>query len=190
MSKKVIIFNGPPNSGKDALGAKLAQLLDAPILRFKDGLYKETAHYLGESPMNFIAIASDRVAKEKNFRWTNGEVMTPREALIHVSEEVIKPERGADYLGKLLANRLVDGWNVVTDGGFEEEAAAVAKAADELHIVGLYCDGCSFEGDSRRYLPLWMEGVDSVIRFDNNKHLGLVNSTARLINCLLKYDII
>ena len=153
---KTIVMNAPPNSGKDFLGEKLAEFLEGNVLRFKDDLYRETADWIGMDVDRFIDFATCRSTKEEHLLINpddrGGDNISPREALIHVSENIIKPQKGKTYFGEQLAKRLTDGWNIITDGGFEEEFVPVAEASDQVSVVRMTADGCTFEGDSRGYL--------------------------------------
>jgi hypothetical protein len=81
---------------------------------------------------------------------------SPRQALIYVSEEVVKPAFGQDYFGRYAAQRLTPGaLHIFSDGGFIKEIQPVIDAVgpENLLLVQLHRDGFSFEGDSRRYIP-------------------------------------
>lgn len=64
MTTKVIILNGPPNSGKDAIANKIMQLREGAVhKRFKDVLYVHTAE-LFKVDLDWLKYASDdRVTK-------------------------------------------------------------------------------------------------------------------------------
>ncbi len=87
---------------------------------------------------------------------------TYREAMIHTSEVVVKPNFGQDYLGKLAAKNLQPGVNIFSDGGFGPEVDALAEVVGygNITIVRLHRDGCDFSKDSRRYLN--MPGVNTI----------------------------
>jgi hypothetical protein len=88
--------------------------------------------------------------------------MSPRQALIHTSEVVIKPNYGASYFGKFAAKTLVqNACNIFSDGGFLEETVPIVDAvgASNVCVISISRPGCSFSGDSRTYLPE-IAGVD------------------------------
>lgn len=147
--KKVIIFNGPPSSGKDTFGQEIAREFKGSHQQFKDALFIATEEHYGLEP-GFIVNNYDK--KEDKFDELDG--MTIREALIHVSENVIKPRYGLDYFGKKSAKRLSEGLNVFTDGGFEEELNPIIDSVglENVLIFRLHRTGCSFKNDSRNYL--------------------------------------
>lgn len=185
---KTIVFNSPPNSGKDFLGEKLAEFLEGNVLRYKDNLYTETAQYMQQPLCRFIELATDRDTKDSNilYDYCREVYVTPREALMHVSENIIKPNKGKGYFGGQLVKQLTDGWNIITDGGFEEEFAPVAEASDRLYVIQLSADKCSFEGDSRDYFTYeFLKSFDNVelIKYFNQKD-GKLTATIDLIRCL------
>lgn len=157
MNTKVVILNGPPNCGKDTLadlmyheytGAKVARRA------MKDGLYDLTADLFLVDREWFRIVCADRARKEAPMKRLGGR--SPREALIYVSEQVVKPAFGHDYFGRYAAENLEQGaLNIFSDGGFVEEAIPVLNVvgADNVLLVQIYREGCSFDGDSRNYLP-------------------------------------
>jgi hypothetical protein len=155
--KTVIIFNAPPNSGKDACCEYLAKQYNAHHTYFKKALYDVAAKTSG-LPLSYIrTVCTDRKYKEfKNaFMMVDREQVTPRQYLIHVSENVVKPLLGKSYFGNKIAEEIVNTPNnliVVSDGGFEEELLPLLNLPDtEVIVVRLYRDGCNFNNDSRKY---------------------------------------
>ena len=157
MNTKVVILNGPPNCGKDTLAdAMWHDYTGAQVERraMKDGLIDLTADLLLVHRGWFRAVCADRDWKEEPMDRLGGR--SPRQALIYVSEEVVKPAFGSDYFGRYAANNLEQGaLNIFSDGGFVEEVIPLLNAVglDNVLLVQLFRNGCSFEGDSRSYLP-------------------------------------
>ena len=152
--KKVIILNGPPNCGKDAIAEYLAGKY--PTVRkksFKERLTALTQMIHNVSP-EWWEENYTRELKEKPSERLLG--LTPREALIKVSETVIKPNYGKDYFGKAAAESLEEGINVFSDGGFTEEIIPLTDevGSDNIMIVRITRPNCSFDGDSRNYLDI------------------------------------
>lgn len=153
--KQVVILNAPPFCGKDTLADLMVELLSAEKLEFKDSLYQAVAEHFNLN-LNYVKyICTSRKYKDNtNSNASQLEFMgrTPREAMIHVSEEIYKPHFGVDYFGVQAAKKLVDGVNAFSDGGgWWEELLPVVKAADEVIICRLYREGYTFDGDSRSY---------------------------------------
>ena len=161
--KTCIILNGPPNSGKDTIADIMVAECGYTKHQMKDTLYAETAAYFQCSPEAFIKVAMDRNDKERPFSMLNG--LTPREALIHVSETVIKPTYGKGYFGRAQAQVCFDRNSqkaVFSDGGFKEEVVPLLGIFETVVIFHLHKEGASFEGDSRAYVT----GFPTTFRLD------------------------
>lgn len=157
--KQIIILNGPPGCGKDTIAEKLGY----PTAMFKEQLYKSTAEYFELKLHLAMEYFTDRELKEKNSILFEG--YSPRGALIHVSEDIIKPKYGKGFFGRQLANkalRILETADtvIVTDGGFIEEVEEVCDQIDrtgsnvKVKIVQITRPDCSFEGDSRNYIEV------------------------------------
>ena len=148
-----IIFNGPPGSGKDEACLFLKNNYGFKQLQMKDQLFIDTAHHFGVDLDWFMADYSNREEKELPRDELDG--LSKRQALIHVSENVIKPKFGKDYYGRKTAEKIdqVSSY-CISDGGFLEEITPVINIVgrDNICIVQLYRAGCSFSSDSRNYI--------------------------------------
>lgn len=169
-----VILNGPPHSGKDTL-AELLSVFGFKQMAMKTQLYIDTAKYFGIQLEKLIIAASDRELKEHPWQRLKlgNMVLSPRDALIHVSEKCIKPTQGDDYFGKAAARACTEAGAplvVFSDGGFASEIKPLEEVFREVVIFHLHRAGCSFAGDSRSYL----EG------FDNTHELYLVNGQPHL----------
>ncbi|AWN08625.1 putative deoxynucleoside monophosphate kinase [Erwinia phage Faunus] len=165
----MVVLNGPPGCGKDTIANEIVSQERIDNLgwprfvkhQFKDALYEHTAEHFQVDLDKFIHFASDRELKDSRTLAGLGE-RTPRQALIHVSEEVYKPRYGNDYFGKVEASRVSEHKgnlggiiNVIyPDGGFESEIPPVESEFDACLIIRLHRDGFDFKGDSRNYINL------------------------------------
>lgn len=158
--KRVIILNAPPGSGKDELTKILCRILDAKHHEFKKALYVEAFTYYGIEGSDYTCFIDRDLKEAPDPRFG---MISPRQGLIHVSEDVIKPKHGKDYFAIRAAMELTNGWNVFSDGGFNEETTCIADyiGPENLHIVQFSREGYSFEGDSRSYVDT-PEGVNSI----------------------------
>ena len=97
--------------------------------------------------------------------------ISQRQLLIKISEEWMKPLFGQDVFGKALVQNIQTAFSFnpfntfyVGDGGFTRELPPVFDyfGKENVMLVRIYRKGRSFEGDSRKYLPmeLFDVGVD------------------------------
>lgn len=174
MIKRVLILNGPPQSGKDHL-AKVIESSDmfsdgVEVASFKEPLLDMASAILG---LSRYEIAADY----ENLKKT--EViggMTLRQLMIDISENYLKPKFGQDIMGRIEANRVktyvspmmrqralstkkyplaLSGRTLVyPDGGFGQEVTALFEvvAPENIYIIRIHRDGHSFAEDSRSYL--------------------------------------
>lgn len=148
----IILFNGPPGSGKDA-AADYFKDRGFKHLSFKYQLYQETIKYFGVDTKWFMDGYKDREEKERKSAFLNH--MSRREAMIHVSEDIIKPKHGLDYFGKQVANEIdLSKDYCISDGGFIDELLPVINkvGSDNFVLVQLTREGHDYSSDSRRYL--------------------------------------
>lgn len=147
----IILFNGPPGSGKD-LAADFFKKRGFKHLSFKYQLFKETIKYFDVDEHWFMDGYNKREFKEIPSTLLGN--MSRREAMIHVSEKVIKPKRGLDYFGNLVADEIdLSKDYVISDGGFVHELLPVVEkvGTENFSLVQLTREGCDYSSDSRRY---------------------------------------
>lgn len=162
MQHVAVILNGPPGVGKDTLAEMLEEYGFAHCA-FKHQLYADTAIHYELDYTHFVAAATDRKTKEEPYLEYG---MTPRDMLIHVSENVMKPQFGEDYFGKAAAmNCLMQGFTLVvfSDGGFGAEVEQLDEFFNHTIVVRLQREGYSFGGDSRTYLHGFEKTYDLVV---------------------------
>lgn len=162
MGQKIgVILNGPPGCGKDTIANEIVKLGMFVKHQFKDALYEATAKHFGVDLEQFIQYASDRDKKDSH-SLAGLDGLTPRQALIHVSENIYKPRYGSDYFGKVEATRVRElvgrmGGNVAViypDGGFADEISSVRHEYDFVVLIRLHRDGFDFSRDSRNYIHI------------------------------------
>jgi len=147
----IVIFNGPPGSGKDEAAAffKRRGMIH---LSFKHYLFRETIKEFDVDTIWFMDGFNNRDLKEVPEEDLRG--MSRRQAMIHTSEEVVKPKHGKSYFGDQVASQVEeDEKYVISDGGFVEEIQPLIDkvGAENMLLVQLVRDGCSYRSDSRRY---------------------------------------
>lgn len=164
---KVIICNSFPQTGKDEFIKYLNRTYGVNHLEFKRKLIELTKmiYSVSDELWNSIYVSGEKDIPRPIF---NGK--TAREALIYISEVVIKPNFGSNYFGLDAASKLVDGINGFSDGGFYDEMVEVTNVtgASNAIIVRIHKEGTARNGDSRREVDI--EGVE-VINVSNNGSL-------------------
>jgi len=153
----ILILNGPPGSGKDAIAEALAAypVLTPEHLEFKTPLHNIAIAMTGLPREDYFAIYSDRSIKEVIHPRLLG--FSPRGLLIHISEVLCKPHFGKDYFGKMAADAVAASPRtsvVFSDGGFPDEVNVLVNrfGKDKVGLIHLYREDCSFIGDSRDYI--------------------------------------
>ena len=150
--RKVVILNGPPGSGKDE-GALACQqrISNCHQKEFKEQLFRLTKTIYGLTDEQWERMYT-RENKEKKYDSLGDK--SPREAMIFVSENVIKPNFGKRYFGDIAAKNLFPGINVFSDGGFKEELDGIYEmiGPENMLIIRLHRKGCNFDNDSRSYI--------------------------------------
>lgn len=157
MNTVVVLLNGPPLCGKDSGADHLVEHYypcGAEKKEFKKKLYDLVMMIYSIPRDKFWRIYNDRALKETPLPEFDG--LSIRQAMIKVSEEVIKPVYGKRYFGIAAARELREGFiNVFSDSGFIEEVEPLAEKVgkENILLIRVYRNGCEFKGDSRNYLP-------------------------------------
>jgi len=170
----IILFNGPPSAGKDCAADYFKHVKGWKHLSFKYQLYKETCKYFDCRYDWFMDRYDDRSVKEVPH--IDLGHMSCREAMIYVSEKVIKPRRGLDYFGKQVADEIDLNKNyAISDGGFVDELIPVINKVGSKNfiLVQLTREGCDYSSDSRRYFDgnVVQEHIIGHITEINNKYV-------------------
>ena len=167
----VIMFNGPPRSGKDsACEIIMEHFPEVHYAYFKEVLYRESAKILGLDFNFWAKVCQNGDLKDLPMLTMSagetGALMTPRDILIYLAEKVLKPKHGKDFIARKTACTIVDlikqqheqsneaAVIVVPDLGFDYEIDTVRKMIPDAHVisVAVYRPGFTFEGDSRNYV--------------------------------------
>lgn len=190
----IIILNGPPFSGKDTLGNRLLDNIKNSIhVRFKDVLYAFACEQYKLPLHTVIEVCNDVSNKDKPSPLFNG--LSPRDALIDISENQIKPKYGAGGVAEILCDMLEvteeidqDTTLIFTDGGFEVEVEVLMRrlkvAREDLIVIRLVKDGCTYEGDSRSYFENY--DVEITNNFDES-NFGRPNFGRNMLKQFRKY---
>lgn len=153
--KKLLLFNGPPKSGKD-FGAEYV------VSKFKDSILHKFAKILKEKThalYGFHWRGHAYYEDCKNDPHPDFLGLSPRQAYINVSETYFKPVHGDKVFGELLVKDLETlDWQlaVISDSGFKGEAEVLIEqyGADNITLIRVHREGCDFSNDSRSYIEL------------------------------------
>ena len=163
----LVLLSGPPRAGKNRAGNCLKDWLGGDHIALSNQLKRMTHEYYGlyhrTRPLHFEDM------KDLPHPYFGG--LTPREAYIKFSEEVMKPRFGKGYLGevggrRVARNRAEGKVTIISGVGFSEEVAPLIEAAgvgNVLHIRVNPAGESSCRGkDSRKILNLTPQDVDMV----------------------------
>lgn len=160
---KIVLLNAPPRAGKNTSASLLqAAFPNCGVIGFSHHL-KRMVHgiYMGHRGWLLDPDHYDAVKEIPN---PNFDGLTPRQAYVHYSENVIKPLHGDEWFGEKFCQTVNDtkyDMIAVPDSGFRKEAERAVRefGADNMLLIHLYKAGCSYAGDSRGYINLDDLGV-------------------------------
>lgn len=195
---KIILFNGPPSSGKDTMATMIQGMLKekSRVVKFAAPLKTVVLHlFCGGNSKLFHDL--DTNAEEKNkgrddlfFTKVDGTVVSCRQAQIDVSESYLKPLYGQNIFGRILASTIdADPETevfLVSDSGFRPEAEELVRQFGEQNILlfRLHREGFDYSGDSRNYIDL--DDID-VKTIDINNITGDVNAALTKVHAEIQH---
>lgn len=181
---KAILFNGPPGCGKDTVVDHLGNtFLEVEARKFATHVKGGTHAILGLFDTLGRPAAHNAFEDCKNEPRDEFNGMSPRQAYIWFSEEVMKPKFGKGVFGQIEARKLnceAPDLYAFSDSGFAEEAREVVKVLgpDRVFLVNIFRDGHTFEGDSRGYIHARDIGIPRLNQWQINNYLGLAELRA------------
>lgn len=188
----VIVLNAPMKSGKDYLadllvGIMAARGIPAAHREVKEMLFSIAIKAAGITPQLWAAIY-DRHYKEEPcpYLMIDGKHVSPREWMIHCSEDLIKPVFGNHAFGDAAVNALRkdypegEGVIIYSDGGFIEEVERLSEYAystgGDFMLVRVHREGYGWGIDSRSYLNLALNSV-------RGYEMDIDNKEGRALEC-------
>ncbi len=169
---KFLFLNAPPRAGKDLTASTLAEISSRfhPV-KFAEPLYNSIPVMFGIPMDHWDYLYQNH--KEDPRQELRG--MTPRKAMIWLSEDVMKPKFGNDVFGHSLMNKVrglmrtvpSDTIFVASDSGFLSEAVPVLYhfGTDNCMKLNINRPGCTYDGDSRSY---WSSAGLHEVHIDND----------------------
>lgn len=189
---RVVLLNGPAGCGKgyavDYLKTKIKGL---QVRSCKEHLHKLTQMFFNIPEDQYFYIYNNRKLKEKKLphftvtlepdwrellagphgievditaRQTGKVLLSCREAMIYVSEIVVKPRLGVEYFGKVRASGVKEGEIMIDDSSAafmvngnlqcDEVPPLLSRVGGgNVLLLRIHRNGLGFTGDSRRYIP-------------------------------------
>lgn len=187
--KTVVLFNGPPRSGKDTYAKELNKLLPNSIhVHFAEILKNSTHRAFG-----LLDIPYDYFEDRKDICVDELYNAKPRDCYIHLSEKVFKPLCGQDYFVKRMYNDIIKQTTkdiiLISDCGFNIEAQYLSNCDD---IKCFYCilerEGHDFHNDSREYIDIncIKKGRDVFYSYINHEN-QIESITQKIYNDLMEF---
>ena len=189
---KVILFNGPPRSGKDTVATRVwgdyltNTKYEVEYERFSFPLKKGLAGFFD---VPYDEFGNNIMEADKDLpRLPNRK--TYRQAQISFSEDWAKKFFGPNIFGELMVERIntfvagVESGGIplilIPDSGFIEELEPIVGAfgPSAVAVVKMFREGCTYEGDSRSYLSqerLDRMGVHTVRLYNDSTPEDLLN---------------
>lgn len=185
------MFNGPPRAGKDTAADLLYSYLNkiegiTPYRYAFARPLKEATHALFGIKCDWEAFEYTKDLKQEKFFG-----LSPREAYIKVSEEMVKPVLGKDHWGKVFLN-YIEGLPtigetvvVISDCGFIDEIQPIKKKIGSHNIFMIYVtrEGTSFKNDSRSYIE---DPSLPGYTLDNNEGISEVSDKMKMISEIIE----
>lgn len=157
---KLILFNGPPRSGKDTSAAMAMNFLAEKSCFGAYGYHYRFAEPLKDAVHALFGLAwvdTEHFNDQKSTKLDILFGMTPRAAYIWLSEQCAKPKFGNDFFAKVAVNRLknfASATVVISDCGFQPEVDVLINefGRENVHVIHVHRMGCDYKEDSRGYI--------------------------------------
>lgn len=189
----IIVLNAPPYSGKDEIAKLMAR--DYPNIaheEVKKLLFEVAIRTAGVSQELWDSLYTRRYKEVPTpYLQIDGVSVSPRQWMIHCSENVIKPLFGNSAFGSAAVERIKklyanDNVVVFSDGGFKEEIAALSAHAAATHgnffLARIHRPGYDWNGDSRTWLSLEKDGIGGYEKDFTNKEGSLGECAEEIID--------
>ena len=189
----IILLNGPPSSGKDTAAMFMKKYLPGSVREYKMSttLKSGLQTLLGLEQEDWNRMLAYGAKDEPQLPLD----ITPREALIKLSEDYMKVLFGGDIFGHITVRRLkrmVSADHIlVTDVGFTYEVVPILEefGPKKMRILKLSRPNCNYEEDSRSYIDADSLNMNPYT-IDINNQYDLELFEAQVKNALKKWELI
>lgn len=169
MTQRVILFNGPPRSGKDTAAKALFEFKNKIGTKLEDKLpylvFDRMSMPIKKAFAGTIAKPIDKWGnveywEDHKSEFTADFGVSYRQWQIDFSEKFMKPLYGERVFGNLFITRAErqhkDAVFLVPDCGFDIEYSTLTPyfGPENVLVVKIYRPGCDFSSDSRTYLSV------------------------------------
>ena len=183
----IILLNGPPGCGKDTIAKIIKKKIGSKDYKMSKPIKDAFSALFGIQGQLLHELLEER--KDEAFFTANANI-TPREVLIKLSEDFMKPLFGDDCFGQVAINNLGKiAWKhlTISDCGFNAEVPPITKAhgCDKVKAILISRDGCQW--DSRETLNCSVLGIDEA-HIDNIYDLELLETQVTRI--LRKWELV
>lgn len=189
----IIVLNAPPQSGKDEISAYLCK--GNPNIHHeevKELLFEVAVRSAGISRELWDSLYTRRYKEKPTpYLMIDGFFASPREWMIHCSENVIKPLFGKSAFGTAAVEKLKKKYDthedvvVFSDGGFKEEIAALsayaASTGGHFFLARIHRKGYDWGNDSRNWLYLEENGIGGHEKDFDNLEGGMIDCAEEIL---------
>ena len=175
---KAIFLNALKGSGKDSIADVMCERhINFKKMKFAEPLYKSIQEIFGLTPTEWSFMY-------ENFKETPSDKlmgMSPRRAMVWLSEEVMKPQFGQSFYGDLAVQRIKTIQSktphsvlVFSDSGMDYEALPVVEylGPENCMLVHIHRNGCDHDESRFLWYPEHVGiSTDNYIAVDNNAEL-------------------
>lgn len=189
LSPRIVIFNGPPRSGKSTA-------VEAIVNGYAQSVHCQFAAPLKAAAACLLGMSIEELESKKEEPLAELEAVmkntpyTYRHFLIDLSEQFVKRILGEQAFGQT-ATRGISNWHkkspshwlyLFSDGGFEQEFEPLINefGAENILVIHLKRQGCSFKNDSRSYINC--EALATPVELKNDGTINdLVQNAGKII---------
>ena len=174
LKRKLLLFNGPPRSGKDTAVQYVLDTFDGVAHLKLAGVLKDATHGL----YGLAGVPTDYFEEVKGEPQDELLGLTPRQAYINVAEKLFKPVHGETVFPELLTKQVVEQNSkviAISDLGFQCELDYFVEkfGAENIVLYKIYRTGCTFANDSREYVEVMDH--NGIARYPGLHTITLVN---------------